>query len=79
LAANLCALQRSWLELSRQRNRSQATAKYNKAVLKRSRFPQVEVVVWTRARAGGGQIQFWNNNLFEFSMIPDLPDSFDPS
>jgi hypothetical protein len=23
----------------------------------------------------GGQIQIWNNNLFEFLMIPALPDS----
>jgi hypothetical protein len=35
--------------------------------------------VGTRASAGGGQIQIWKNNLFEFSMIPGLPDFRDPS
>jgi len=33
----------------------------------------------THASAGGGQFQIWNNKLFEFSMIPGLPDSRDPS
>jgi len=28
---------------------------------------------------GDGQIHIWNNNLFEFSMIPGLPDSRNPS
>ena len=34
-----------------------------------------ECVVSTHASAGGGRIQIWNNNLFEFSMIPGPPDS----
>jgi hypothetical protein len=33
----------------------------------------------THASAGGGQIQIWNINVFEFSMIPGLPDSRHPS
>jgi hypothetical protein len=52
---------------------------FREAVLARSRFPRSEGVVWTHASAGGGQIQIWNNNLFEFSMIQGLPDSRNPS
>jgi len=48
---------------------------FRAAVLAGSRFPRGEFVVWTRASAGGGQIQIWSNSLFEFSMIPGLPDS----
>jgi hypothetical protein len=52
---------------------------FREAVLARSRVLRGEFVVGTHASAGGGQIQIWNNNLFEFSMIPGLPDSRNPS
>jgi hypothetical protein len=52
---------------------------FREAVLERARFPRGEGVAWTHASAGGGQIHIWNNNLFEFSMIPGLPDFRDPS
>jgi len=51
---------------------------FREAVLERLRFAQGEVVVSTHASAGGGQIHIWNN-MFEFSMIPGLPDSRNPS
>jgi hypothetical protein len=50
-----------------------------KQFFERARFPRGEGVAWTHASAGGDQIHIWNNNLFEFSMIPGLPDSRNPS
>jgi hypothetical protein len=52
---------------------------FRESVLARSRFSRREFVRWTNASACGGQLQIWKNNLFEFSMIPGLPDYRNPS
>jgi hypothetical protein len=51
---------------------------FHEAVLEHSRLCGVNSL-GAHASAGGGQVQVWNNNLFEFSKIPGLPDSRNPS